>query len=132
MDKMNASELLLYSTIRIECECRDGISTGTGFFFQFLEREESSVPVIVTNKHVIKNAIIGKLRFSLRESNGEIVKGKFCEYRLDRFESRWIHHPDNNVDLCILPIASICEELLSKGYNILCTYCNVDMIPTQH
>lgn len=133
MNMMNASEVLLHSTIRIECDCMNGQSTGTGFFFQFLDNKEEgkSVPVIVTNKHVVKNASIGILRFSLNDEKDEKAKDKYCEVRLDRFEARWIMHPEDNVDLCILPIASICEDLASKGYSIQCAYCNMDVVPTQ-
>ena len=65
---MEAAEFLLLTTIRIETTIPGGISTGTGFFFS-LKRDEKQgqhIPVIVTNKHVVKNAISGKLRFSLR------------------------------------------------------------------
>lgn len=66
---MNAAEWILLSTIRIETTIPNGISTGTGFFFSFCIDKEAntSIPTIVTNKHVIKNAINGKLRFSFKE-----------------------------------------------------------------
>lgn len=57
---------IIHSTVRIECQTNDGISTGTGFFFQFLynEKERTHIPCIVTNKHVIKGAITGKFYLS--------------------------------------------------------------------
>ena len=38
---LSISEQLTYSTVRIECELKmGGVSTGTGFFFNFLEDKE--------------------------------------------------------------------------------------------
>lgn len=56
---MNAAEFVQHTTIRIETEIPNGISTGTGFFLSLKNNKEdhTHVPVIVTNKHVVKNAI---------------------------------------------------------------------------
>ena len=63
---------IIHSTVRIECQTNDGISTGTGFFFQFLynENEGTHIPCIVTNKHVIKGAITGKFYLSPQKTLG--------------------------------------------------------------
>lgn len=46
-------EQLTHSTVRIETTLHDeGIATGTGFYMNFLQKEDSAVPVIITNKHV--------------------------------------------------------------------------------
>ena len=99
---MEVAELLLLTTIRIETTIPGGISTGTGFFFS-LKNDVSTgthVPVIVTNKHVIKDALTGKLRFSLKDENGSPLWGQYYDLSLSDFEARWIKHPDTNVDLC--------------------------------
>ncbi|MCD7885431.1 MAG: serine protease [Lachnospiraceae bacterium] len=115
---MEAAEFLQLSTIRIETTIPGGVSTGTGFFFSFKYNEETytSIPVIVTNKHVIKNAITGKLRFSLKDENGNPMWGKFYDLQLNNFESRWIMHPEDDIDLCILPIAEIHREIAKLKY----------------
>ena len=98
---MEPSEFLLLSTIRIETTVPNGICTGTGFFFSLKNDEATKmhVPVIVTNKHVIKNAITGKLRFSLKDSEGNPLWGEYFDLTLNNFESRWILHPDKSLDL---------------------------------
>jgi hypothetical protein len=113
---MSPSEFVLITTIRIETVIPNGISTGTGFFFSFLinEEEDTSVPAIVTNKHVVKNAITGKLIFSIRDDDGNLIPGQYYNLQLDQFEKRWIMHPDPNVDLCILPIANIHRDIEDK------------------
>lgn len=117
---MEAAEFLLLTTIRIETTIPGGISTGTGFFFS-LKRDEKQgqhIPVIVTNKHVVKNAISGKLRFSLKDSDGNPLWGEYYDIEIDNFESRWIMHPELDVDLCVLPIANI-EREIQKSKKLL-------------
>lgn len=100
---------LLKTTIRIESQVPGGISTGTGFFFNFCVDKEkgTSIPVIVTNKHVIKDSTIGRLRFPLADQNRKLIQGKTYDISIKEFEKSWVFHPDNNIDLCVLPIGSI-------------------------
>ena len=80
------SEELIHSTIRIECQysLKDSngkiISTngtGSGFIFSFKMNESDSIiiPVIVTNKHVIQNAVKGKFLFTKKDSIGNPIYG---------------------------------------------------------
>lgn len=110
---MLVSEFVIKSTIRIETKVPNGVSTGTGFFFAFLYNEEkhTSVPTIVTNKHVVKNALTGKLRFSIKDNKGNSLSGEYYDLNIDKFEEKWIMHPNPEVDLCVLPIASIHKEI---------------------
>lgn len=130
---MNAAEWILLSTIRIETTIPNGISTGTGFFFSFCIDKEAntSIPTIVTNKHVIKNAINGKLRFSLRNKKGEPIWGQFFDLTLNDFEKRWIMHPDSNIDLCILPIANIHHEIEKSQKELYYTSLSLKDIPNK-
>lgn len=118
---MEPSDFLISSTIRIETTVSNGTCTGTGFFFSLKNDEDAKtcVPVIVTNKHVIKNAISGKLRFSLKDSIGNPLRGEYYDLVLNNFESLWIPHPDKTVDLCVLPIANVHREIqkLHKDLN---------------
>lgn len=49
MIPVNISEQLMFNTVRLET--KDG-SSGTGFFFDFIF-DDISVPILVTNKHVV-------------------------------------------------------------------------------
>ena len=55
----NPIDQLIYSTVRIECQTPNGLSTGSGYFFNFLANEQTHVPCIVTNRHVIADSIKG-------------------------------------------------------------------------
>ena len=131
-NRVSPAELLQLTTIRIECSVPGGTSTGTGFFFGLNYNEENGmcVPVIVTNKHVVKNSLSGKLRFSLKDKSGMPLWGKFYDVRLQNFESLWIMHPEDNVDLCVLPIANIHHMIDKVDMNLNYTLLTSKDIPT--
>ncbi|MGB1318317.1 MAG: hypothetical protein ACPG5W_08930, partial [Flavobacteriales bacterium] len=60
MKDLSFYEILTYGTTRIQCISKNGSqSTGTGFFLylnDFENPNEEPRPVIVTNKHVVRNA----------------------------------------------------------------------------
>ena len=131
---MDAAEFVQHTTIRIETEIPNGISTATGFFLSLKNNEEdhTHVPVIVTNKHVIKNAIRGKLRFSIKDSEGNPINGQYFDLIIDNFESIWIKHPEKDVDLCILPIANIHREIQKASKDLFYTMLTVKDIPSKN
>lgn len=130
--KLTLTEQLMYSTIRIECELGGGIlSTGTGFLFKFLEDGDSWVPVIVTNKHVVKGAINGSFRFTLSDENGNPLNNNHHIFKFNNFESLWIMHPDPQVDLCIMPIAPIVTLAYDKGVKLFFVTLDKSIIPSQ-
>ena len=56
--RLTNSEKLSYSTIRIECVYRDkSKGSGTGFFYLFEAEGGGNYPAIITNKHVVENAV---------------------------------------------------------------------------
>ena len=96
------SEQLLFNTVRIETQIASGeIRTGTGFFFSFHVSDNKEILAIITNKHVVKDAIIG--RFQVHESEMEDGEpkpsGRFFSIEIDNFTSQWIPHPNNDIDL---------------------------------
>ncbi|MFA5106199.1 MAG: serine protease [Candidatus Micrarchaeia archaeon] len=115
------SEKLLFTTVRIETELLDGSKgTGTGFFFDFLVGDKQTLPVIITNKHVIKDAVIGRFQLHVLDGNQENPKpsGKFFTVRFDNFEKRWISHPNENVDLCAMPFQPLNTEAEKRKIGI--------------
>lgn len=118
--KLALSEQLQHSTIRIETTLKSGSqATGTGFFFHFLEKENGEfTPVIITNKHVIKDALTGVLRFTIKTQDNLPDYSKIKEFTIPNFESYWINHPDPNVDLCAMPFAGLMQMANSEGIRL--------------
>lgn len=131
---LSSSEQLMYSTVRIECALQgNNSSTGTGFFFHFLENIETkmSIPAIITNKHVIAGAIKGKFHLTLSSDKGEPDHQNQVVFELDDFEKRWIQHPEPDIDLCIMPIAPLLLQARSSQKEIFYVPFNKELIPTE-
>ena len=119
MTKMTISEQAQHCTIRIETVLNNGnISTGTGFFFKFLEEDNGGhIPTIVTNKHVIKDSRIGIFRFTLMDKDGNPDYKNTKEYKVQDFEKQCIGHPDPNIDLCAFPIGNLINSAQKNNEN---------------
>jgi len=131
---LSISEQLTYSTVRIECELKTGgISTGTGFFFTFLEDKtnKTGVRVVVTNKHVIRNASKGKLIITKANDKGEALDTQHFTLAFDNFESFWRLHPESDVDLCAMPIAPFINEAAKRGDKLFYIPYTKDLLPTE-
>ena len=116
-DQPALSKILLHSTIRIVCVQTNGMSdVGTGFFYSFdYPSATSSIPVIVSCKHVIVNSAVGILDFALAKTNAFARTQPHFQVAITNFESYWIKHPDTNIDIAILPIAPIMQKLEDEG-----------------
>lgn len=131
MSDLSVFENLALSTIRIECQLDDGnVSSGTGFYFKFHDKGDSFVPAIVTNRHVIKDAKVGHLLFTLADSNGRPVYKKHHRFLIDNFAKPWLAHPDPDVDLCVMPINVLVEEMGKNGIKPFVTFFDYSLLPT--
>ncbi|MQC06419.1 S1 family peptidase [Morganella morganii] len=109
---MSLGDSLELSTARIEANSG---SVGTGFFLFFRMDEDAVIPVLVTNKHVIEGA--NEIRFQISGTGNGMDRVVIL---VDNVQERFIFHPDDEVDLCALPIASILEQLEEGGFK-----CNI-------
>jgi len=131
-DELSVYEALSFSTVRIECDLKSGgNSTGTGFFFQFAINGEISVPAIVTNKHVVRDSAKGRFLFTLQNSIGKPDVGNNFRWEVSDFESAWVPHPDKNIDLCALPIASLIEQAAAGGHKFFMNPLDLSLLPSE-
>ncbi|WP_130972955.1 S1 family peptidase [Klebsiella pneumoniae] len=112
---MKISQTIAKSTVRIECDVANGVSVGTGFFFGFQIDEKLQLPLLVTNKHVIKGATSIRMRFNINNSNNPQMK--VLEVQV-KSESDFIHHPDPNIDICAIALGHFLTNLLSQGIEV--------------
>ena len=136
------SEQLIHCTVRIECQYKsknkDGKEvttkgTGSAFFFTFVivdNRDTLRIPVIVTNNHVVTKSTQGAFYLTLKDSIGNPLYGKKVPVILDKFESLWISHPDPNIDLCIMPMASLLDQAEKKRLRVYYKAFDEKMIPS--
>ena len=127
---MQLSEQLLHTTIRIEATLSSGgCSVGTGFFFKFCDDGKTYVPAIVTNKHVVKDAIEYRVIFSRVDEKGNLLNINE-QLTMQGSDDNWIAHPDPNVDLCVLPIAPAINGFLQAGKHLLTIPLSMELLPT--
>lgn len=128
---LSLAEQFAHSTVRIECDLAGGgVGTGTGFFYSLDRNGDQHVPVIVTNNHVIKGAIRGRFLLTLHDGTDGPAVGKVNAFELDSFESRWLPHPDKDVDLCVMPIAPLLHQAQQTNPRFYFVTLNKDLLPT--
>jgi hypothetical protein len=127
---LRTAEHLAHSTVRIECDLSGGLSTGTGFFYGLNRQAGQHVPVIITNKHVVDGAVIGRFILTLQNSSGEPDIGATYGFELNNFQSFWHPHPDTSVDLCAMPIAPLINVAEQQGKKFFYIEFDKSLIPT--
>lgn len=134
---LSTSELIINSSIRIECQGDTTInnkkvgftSIGTGFYFEF-KFDSIRVPVIVTNYHVVENTKVGILHFTETNTNKTPAYGKIVTEVVNNFGARWIKHPSE--DLAILPLNPILVDIQkNKKKDPFIVYYEESLIPTK-
>ncbi|MDP2891963.1 MAG: serine protease [Bacillota bacterium] len=127
---MHISEWIIRSTARIECTKRDGkCSIGTGFYFMFYDNFKQRIPVLVTNKHVIKDSFQGKIHVSIMDNNQNLIIGRYETVIIDDFENKFIMHPEDNIDLCILPMFESIKRVRKPGEEVCFAPFTAEQIP---
>lgn len=124
-------EQLTHSTVRIETVLSDGsVSTGTGFYMNFLQTDEQCVPVIVTNKHVVHDARIGRFHITTATDEGLPDSGNHLQFEIKDFESQCVKHPSENVDLAAFPIGPLVNKVQSSGEQLFYMPLRTELIPS--
>jgi hypothetical protein len=130
-DNMSPADQLGFCTVRIACT-NDGVqeSVGTGFFLAFPVEGRTTIPVIITNRHVIKGATIGTFQLTEIDENGSPRIGTFTNISVEKFENMWLSHPDEQVDLCMMPMASLLRAANDQGKRFFYKSVGKDLIAT--
>jgi Trypsin-like peptidase domain len=127
---MGITDKLLHSTVRIDCLNATGTpSSGTGFFYNLTTEGSSTVPVIVTNKHVVTGAARGFFQLTLTDDSGEPVYGQHERIELLDFATGWIEHPDPKVDLAVCMFGPVLNQLHAMGKRPCYAPINENLIP---
>ena len=105
---MNIGEQLLYVTARIESSVEDSVAQGTGFFFNY-DFGQSSIPVLVTNRHMVQNVSELTVRYcyySESSPNNRLAS----LHRMTLSNQTVIMHPNPQIDLCVIPFGAIFNQ----------------------
>ena len=112
---MHPLDQIMKCAVRIEAKLsKGGIATGSGFAYRFAEQENGlHIPAIVTNKHVIKDAVEVSLPISTADASGNPT-GKFEVVTYSINHNNVIYHPSDEVDLCAILVGPIHQYFQNK------------------
>jgi hypothetical protein len=128
---LSITEQLCHSTVRIVCKNDKGkTSTGSGFFFDFKNIENETVPVIITNKHVVKDMTTGYCTITTKDAKGNPKNTAHCDVEFPNLQAFIKEHPEKDVDLCAIMIGPILIESAKKGIGLFYKCLNMSFLPT--
>lgn len=114
---------LYYNTLKITATFPDQISEGTGFLFDGQHEGQKDL-YLVTSKHVLINSENAQKAENISinfHSRGSSMFGAF-EQRPAKIKDPFVYmHPDQAVDLCMIPLNSLIETI-EKRYSISIYY----------
>lgn len=129
--ELSIYEQIRFCTVRIETiDVNQNPFSGTGFFFNLIV-DNMTIPLVCTNKHVVRGMKKGYLLFTEKDAEGSPILGKHFRFDIDSLESQWIMHPNNEVDLCVMPIAPMIDFAAKIGHNLFYISLDNNLIPSQ-
>ncbi|EVT83464.1 S1 family peptidase [Vibrio parahaemolyticus] len=129
MNLDNLGTQLTFTTVHLWIENQNGSNcTGTGFIYTVNSKvEESTIPFLVTNYHVVKDAKIALVEF-IEGSNQKPNKDQKLRVEISGEQLRQFVDAEN--DLVVYPIAPILNQFHSAGKGIFYRTISPEMIPT--
>lgn len=109
---------VVHMTLRLEVTDKAGnASSGTGFVVGVdPDAQGRTMPLLITNKHVIEGAVSSRIVFTSRKPTENAPDiGKLVRADISQFDRGWIGHPDPNVDLAAMPLPPLIDHLRKAG-----------------
>lgn len=135
MKQLSIAEELMFCTTRISTTNTDNKRySATGFFYYYeIEKDGKNytVPTIITNKHVVKDATSLTFALSKADDEGNPLYELPFEVTIQKNElDGWtVNHPSPDVDLCALLAQPILEAFKNAGFKIYNRNTSAHIIP---
>lgn len=127
MDINDISTQLLYTTVPIYAKKNDGsLSSGTGFMFSVREDDTTSIPLLITNYHVLENSVAGFVELHIGENGLPTDKSTRIQFDNSIIGSNKL----GDLDLVAVPMAATLMDLHNKNISIFFRSVDQKMIPT--
>ncbi len=128
MNMEDVSTQLLYTTVPIYAQKKDGkFSTGTGFIFSMIEEDNKSIPLLITNYHVLEGAVAGFVELHIAKGD----KPSEESVRIQFDESIINGNKLGELDLIAVPLASALNNLQNNGINIFYRTVDPSVLPSK-
>ena len=127
MNIQDISTQLLYTTVPIFAHKQDGnISSGTGFIFSLLEDGGASIPLLITNYHVLENSIAGFVELHIGDNGKPTNKSIRVQFNNSIISGNRL----GELDIIAIPLASTLIDFQNKGIDVFFRSVDQNMIPT--
>lgn len=128
MDPQTITEQLLFSTVRLEAEKAEGTEAGTAFIYGY-QTDTKLFLFLVTNKHVVQGAKVGRFFFTLSDGSKPLIGRRF-NVQMDQFETRWLGHELQQVDIAVMPLVPVLEAIQKQGQQVFFKSIPDSLIPS--
>lgn len=128
--KMNLKDIftqIIFTTVPIWVEKQNGeMGIGTGFFYQKNINDNESIPFIVTNNHVVKNAKQGTIALIRKKNESPLLTEKVNARIPGETLTKYI---DIQSDLAIFPVGPILNQLKANDIDVFYRSIDESIIP---
>jgi hypothetical protein len=132
MSKLTIADQMLYATVKLTTWTLGVVTgSGTGFLWNAKREGDNQVPLVVTNKHVLKGCdkVVVDLHLADTTDTSKAAGGSVaCTYFVQA--GNIFEHPDPDTDLCAFPFASWIIEAEAKGAPLFFRTLNREYVPT--
>lgn len=119
---------LLYTTVPIYAHNSDkSLSTGTGFLFSVRESETESIPLLITNYHVLKDAMLGFVELHIGEKGFPTDKTIRVQFDKSIIDGNKL----GKLDLIAVPLAGTFNDFQNRIIEIFFRTVDQNMVPTK-
>lgn len=119
---------LLYTTVPIYAHNSDkSLSTGTGFLFSVRESETESIPLLITNYHVLKDAMLGFVELYIGEKGFPTDKTIRVQFDKSIIDGNKL----GKLDLIAVPLAGTFNDFQNRNIEIFFRTVDQNMVPTK-
>ena len=127
MNRQDLSTQLMYTTVPIFAKKRNGLlSSGTGFMFSIMETDTTSIPLLITNYHLLEDMAVGFVELHLSEEG--IPTKKTIQIQFDN--SIVGTNKLGDLDLIAIPMAATLTNLQHKSISVFFRSIDKSIIPT--
>ena len=119
---------LLYTTVPIYAHNSDkSLSTGTGFLFSVRESETESIPLLITNYHVLKDAMLGFVELHIGEKGFPTDKTIRVQFDKSIIDGNKL----GKLDLIAVPLAGTFNDFQNRNIEIFFRTVDQNMVSTK-
>ena len=127
MNILDVSTQLLYTTFPIVSQEENSVTVGTGFIFSIKKDESTSIPLLITNYHVLEKTKGGFMEFHIGE-NGKPTNKTIHINFAGGVTSR---NRLGLLDLIAIPFAPVLEGLRKQGIEIFYRTVDQTLVPSK-